>query len=148
MCVGTGWSGKDHGGFSPNVVCPVATGSKDQLSQGGSLVPGIRLKRSLKQYFSDTFSCIHTMADFISKRSEWIKKREEEAKEMRIEGLSKYKDEAALRKGLEPTLEGLKEMENFLEAMEKLAVTSVQVFEENQVVQLSEDTDLESVRGL
>ncbi|XP_055010897.1 uncharacterized protein LOC129409271 [Boleophthalmus pectinirostris] len=45
-------------------------------------------------------------------------------------------------------VEGLNEMQIFLEAVEKLMVTSDRVFEQTQVVELSEETDLESVKRI
>ncbi|XP_055010901.1 apolipoprotein L4-like [Boleophthalmus pectinirostris] len=61
---------------------------------------------------------------------------------------SGYRDEAGLKEGLEPTLRGLKEMQIFLEAVEKLTVTSAHVFDQNLVQLLSEETDLESVKRI
>lgn len=63
------------------------------------------------------------------------------------------RDQAALQKELEAVLKqthsGLKDLECFLDAVEKLAVTSGQVFQENtQVYYLSNGADLESVQDI
>ncbi|XP_055010900.1 uncharacterized protein LOC110174778 isoform X2 [Boleophthalmus pectinirostris] len=110
-----------------------------------------KLKRFLRQYISDTFTDITTVTDFINKSSQWIEEREEESKKMRRaekDPESGYRDEADLKEGLEPTLRGLKEMQIFLEAVKKLAVTSDHVFDQNLVQLLSEDTDLELVKKI
>lgn len=45
------------------------------------------------------------------------------------------------------TLEGLEELQDFLDAVEKLAVTSLHVFvAENRVLELPEETDLENIQ--
>uniref|UniRef100_A0A3B3ZZG4 Uncharacterized protein n=1 Tax=Periophthalmus magnuspinnatus TaxID=409849 RepID=A0A3B3ZZG4_9GOBI len=105
------------------------------------------LKWFWRQYISATFTDIRTVTDFIN--GSWIKDREEESKKMRkVEKATEggYRDEAGLKEGLEPTLKGLNEMQIFLEAVEKLAVTSAHVFDQSLVVQLCEETDLESMK--
>ncbi|KAK7895606.1 hypothetical protein WMY93_020931 [Mugilogobius chulae] len=131
---------------------------KGQIKMCGALVPSTdqlpqvdKLKWALLQYISGTYICIYTVTDFTRRSSEWIKDRQHESEKMRREeedADSFYKDKTELQEGLKPTLKALKEMQNFLEAVEKLAVTSVQVFEENQVLQLCEETDLESVKKI
>ncbi|KAK7929810.1 hypothetical protein WMY93_006205 [Mugilogobius chulae] len=110
-----------------------------------------KLTQSVRQYVKDTFKHIDTVTSFISKSPKWIKKRKEELDVMRRK-LEKpescYKNEAELGEDLVPTLEGLEEMQNFLETVEKLAVTSVHVFEEYHVLLLSVEADLELVKTI
>ncbi|XP_016531876.1 uncharacterized protein LOC103144911 [Poecilia formosa] len=58
------------------------------------------------------------------------------------------KRENELTEVLQGTLRGLEELDRFLDAIEKLAVTSLQVFTENQIVYLHNRIDLNNVRDV
>ncbi|XP_029913391.1 uncharacterized protein LOC115363360 [Myripristis murdjan] len=101
------------------------------------------LQRELCHYISDTFSCIDALGEFFDTLSEWVKERKTEVTE-----LNKIKDEADLNSVLEKALGGLEKLDPFLEAVERLAVTSLQVFMKNQVLQLPQEISLEKVQAV
>ncbi|KAI4882388.1 hypothetical protein NFI96_030961, partial [Prochilodus magdalenae] len=92
------------------------------------------------QYITDTFQYIKTVKNFCDGEGEWISKRELEIEDMRETKsrtdpmLSCFKrkktknKEEVLEEVLKNTLEGLEDLQHFLDAVEKLAVTSPVVF--------------------
>ncbi|XP_055021046.1 apolipoprotein L3-like [Boleophthalmus pectinirostris] len=80
----------------------------------------------LRRYVSDTYRDVGIVQSFIKTSEQWIKDRQREA-----QNIDKVSDSEELRSVLKPTLNGLKDMQRLLEAMERLAVTSVHVFQRN-----------------
>ncbi|XP_069021687.1 apolipoprotein L2-like [Embiotoca jacksoni] len=127
------------------------------------------LREALSRYASDTLTDIRTAAGFCETFPEWILQRENElAMMLDIQTRADNKRKAfmtslkskvipgtvARQQGelekelagvLEKMLGGLESLDLFLEAVEKLAVTSLHVFTENQVLRLPEKFDLEQV---
>ncbi|XP_029913795.1 uncharacterized protein LOC115363657 [Myripristis murdjan] len=101
------------------------------------------LQRELWHYISDTFSCIDTVGKFFDSLSEWEQERKIEVTE-----LNKIKDEADLNSVLKKALGGLEKLDSFLDAVERLAVTSLQVFMKNKVLQLPQEISLEKVQAV
>ncbi|KAK7883950.1 hypothetical protein WMY93_027073 [Mugilogobius chulae] len=119
-----------------------------------------KLEDELGKYVSDTFSCIKTIKHFVSGSLKWIEEKEEEkctlakipeklneihnsnnyniipaiASRQRAEDVEKLQTE--LEDLIQKILKGLREIQTFLEAVEKLAVTSEPVFDQNHVLQL------------
>lgn len=56
--------------------------------------------------------------------------------------------EKTLAEVLNGTLEGLEKLDSFLDALEKLAVTSLQVFTENQIIYLPEKISFDDVQAV
>uniref|UniRef100_A0A3B3S455 Apolipoprotein L n=1 Tax=Paramormyrops kingsleyae TaxID=1676925 RepID=A0A3B3S455_9TELE len=92
-------------------------------------------------YISETLSYIPTVQGFLHKESEWFCKREKEmnkmkdirkkANNMTIKlSIRMKKLEKELSAVVKDVISGLKELQPFLEALEKLAVTSTFVFDE------------------
>ncbi|KAK7895608.1 hypothetical protein WMY93_020933 [Mugilogobius chulae] len=122
------------------------------------------LEEGLNKYVSETFSHMKRVKNFIVRSNEWIKERQKEKSTLEkipekaddIHNRQNLQKQAEEQRKLQMELErlmrsirkGLNEMQHFLEAVEKLAVTSVKVFDQNQVLQLSEETDLESVKKI
>ncbi|KAI4891486.1 hypothetical protein NFI96_022869, partial [Prochilodus magdalenae] len=90
------------------------------------------------QYITETFQYITTVKDFCDREGEWISKRESEIDKMTAPqscldkcllciGCNKPTEE--LEEVLKNTLEGLEDFQHFLDAVEKLAVTSTIVGE-------------------
>ncbi|XP_029913796.1 apolipoprotein L4-like [Myripristis murdjan] len=101
------------------------------------------LQRKLCDYISDTLSCIDTVGKFFDTLSEWEQERKTEVTE-----LNKIKDEADLNSVLKKALGGLEKLDSFLDAVERLAVTSLQVFMKNKVLQLPQEISLEKVQAV
>lgn len=88
-------------------------------------------------YTKDTLSYINIVTEFCEDLPQWTKARRTE--------LTKIKDD--LTAVLKDTLGGLKKLDCFLDAVEKLAVTSLHVFKkENQVLQLPRGISCEQVQ--
>ncbi|XP_078808010.1 uncharacterized protein LOC111947732 isoform X6 [Oryzias latipes] len=117
---------------------------------------GIRkeLEDALRCYASDILTDIQTVRDFCEKFSKWMLWRETELEMIRdIKDRAdkvKVKQSAELQKELEEvlmdTLGGLETLQCFLDAIEKLAVSSVHVFMENQLIQLPENIGFDYVQ--
>ncbi|KAG7460105.1 hypothetical protein MATL_G00217730 [Megalops atlanticus] len=82
------------------------------------------------KYISDTLNYIQTVQHFCEDHGNWLHERENELKAMRGLGKGKGRLEKKLKEELEKTLKGLEKLTLFLEAVEKLAVTSLSFFEE------------------
>ncbi|XP_030263718.1 uncharacterized protein LOC115575640 [Sparus aurata] len=116
------------------------------------------LQKALFQYTTDTLTYINTVSGFCEGISSWKDAREKELSKLndikdklhpvtksKGKALKKYVKsmvsvdkrreelETELTAVLEDTLEGLKKLDHFLEAVEKLAVTSLHVFMEENV---------------
>lgn len=115
--------------------------------------PRTELKEALSQYVSDTFSYIKTVKDLLKENSKWMLMRETELNMLvdikeRAEKTSPELEEE-LAASLKATLSGLEQLQHFLDALEKLAVTSVHVFQEdNPVIFLPEESDLGTVQDV
>ncbi|XP_033827743.1 uncharacterized protein LOC117375529 [Periophthalmus magnuspinnatus] len=113
------------------------------------------LEERLSCYVLDTFSYIEAAKDFVNGLTNWILMRETE-----LHLLLDIQDRAAsvkqtkqlqeeLSASLKTSLMGLQTLDLFLDAVERLAVTSVQVFqEENPVLLLPEGGDLGTVQDI
>ncbi|XP_033827227.1 apolipoprotein L3-like [Periophthalmus magnuspinnatus] len=113
------------------------------------------LEERLSRYVLDTFSYIKVAKDFVNGLTNWILMRETE-----LHLLLDIQDRAAsvkqteqlqeeLSASLKTSLMGLQTLDVFLDAVERLAVTSVQVFqEENPVLLLPEGGDLGTVQDI
>ncbi|XP_072549440.1 uncharacterized protein [Salminus brasiliensis] len=106
--------------------------------------PQIReqLQERLQKYISDTLDDIKTLKDFCNKEQEWIRHRKAEitimrdikTREKQISGNVKREElEEVLGEVLNDTLEGLRNLQPFLDAVERLAVTSLFVFMDKSV---------------
>ncbi|KAG7238873.1 hypothetical protein INR49_030420 [Caranx melampygus] len=132
-----------------------------------------QLQEALCCYIADTLSYIDSVRGFCEKSSEWVSRREKERKMMtyiknRADSVDQTEDEVQAfeeyMKSKEPeldadsrptdpgkelavvlmdTLRGLEELHCFLDAVEKLAVTSHNVFMENQVLYLTDGISLQ-----
>ncbi|XP_043088507.1 apolipoprotein L3-like [Puntigrus tetrazona] len=92
-----------------------------------------RLQDRLTEYVSDTIGCIETLKDFCDQEQEWASGRKAEIEKLKEIGKNDDVEEEKEKKMevvLRDTIEGLKKVESFLEAMEKLTVTSRSVFVE------------------
>uniref|UniRef100_A0A672PX02 Si:ch73-233k15.2 n=1 Tax=Sinocyclocheilus grahami TaxID=75366 RepID=A0A672PX02_SINGR len=95
-----------------------------------------QLEERLTEYVKDTLSYIETVRDFCDQEPTWTSERKAERDKLR--GISENQQEKEEKKKkeelsavLKDTLEGLKKLEPFLDAVEKLlAVTSSRVFNE------------------
>ncbi|XP_030263715.1 uncharacterized protein LOC115575637 [Sparus aurata] len=122
------------------------------------------LQEALSRYSTDTLTYINTVSGFCEGISSW-----KDAREKELSKLNEIKEKAdkvdlsfshvtqsettyssceeLLAAVLADTLEGLKKLDHFLEAVEKLTVTSLHVFmEENQVLHLPEGISLKHVQ--
>ncbi|KAM4530701.1 uncharacterized protein PAE49_023115 [Odontesthes bonariensis] len=100
-----------------------------------------RFRTTMCTYVTETFGHINTVREFCEMFPTWKKERKRELGE-----LKKRPREKKLAKVLRGTLGGLEELDCFLAAVEKLAVTSLHVFKENQVLDLSKEINLEHVQ--
>ncbi|XP_036945752.1 uncharacterized protein LOC119014561 [Acanthopagrus latus] len=135
-----------------------------------------KLQEALCQYSTDTLANINTVSGFCKGISSWMNARENELRQLKeikdkldqilnpdtkskrkalktfLKGMvaadnSSEELETELAAVLADTLEGLKKLDRFLEAVEKLAVTSLHVFMEgNQVLHLPKGISLERVQ--
>ncbi|XP_069021683.1 uncharacterized protein [Embiotoca jacksoni] len=136
------------------------------------------LREALSRYASDTLTDIRTAAGFCETFPKWILQTENELEMMvdiktRPDNISQAENkgkafmaslkskvmpgtvarrraelEKELASVLEETLGGLESLDLFLEAVEKLAVTSLHVFTENRELRLPKKFDLEQVEVL
>ncbi|XP_027898853.1 uncharacterized protein LOC114160453 [Xiphophorus couchianus] len=135
-----------------------------------------KLQETLCRYFTDTLTYIVAVRDFCKMFPEWKNRREEEVEKIRkikkrtdktdppssksslvkrIKSkfqLNRDRKLAELEKELDEvlkeTLEGLEKLKTFLDAVEKLAVTSLQVFTENQMLFLPDEISFDEVQDL
>uniref|UniRef100_A0A672KJ89 Si:ch73-233k15.2 n=1 Tax=Sinocyclocheilus grahami TaxID=75366 RepID=A0A672KJ89_SINGR len=77
-------------------------------------------------YVEDTLDYIETVRDFCDQEQRWTSERKAELEKMR--DISENQQEEKLHAVLADTLEGLEKLEPFLDAVEKLTVTSSHVF--------------------
>ncbi|XP_072560668.1 uncharacterized protein apol [Paramormyrops kingsleyae] len=112
-----------------------------QAQTTGTLREMTKLQLSVDDYISETLKYIEAIQVFLDKESEWFCKREEEmnkmkdikkkANNMTIKlSIRMKKLEKELSAVVKDLISGLKELQPFLEALEKLAVTSPFVFDE------------------
>ncbi|CAL8310556.1 unnamed protein product [Arctogadus glacialis] len=108
--------------------------------------------RSLQQYVSETLEYIDAVRSFSGgQASDWRLARNAELSKLKTIPELKEKDEQqkTLSTVLKNTLEGVEKLTCFLDAVEKLAVTSLQVFTGGEeVVKLSLGISLESVEDI
>ncbi|XP_078808009.1 uncharacterized protein LOC111947732 isoform X5 [Oryzias latipes] len=112
------------------------------------------LEDALRCYVTDILTDIQIVKYFCEKFSKWMLWRETELEMIRdIKDRAdkvKVKQSAELEKELEEvlmdTLGGLETLQCFLDAIEKLAVSSVHVFMENQLIQLPENIGFDYVQ--
>ncbi|XP_060945806.1 apolipoprotein L2-like [Limanda limanda] len=114
------------------------------------------LQQVLCRYVTDTLIYIDTVRGFCEDVSEWGLQRETELNMMidikeRVDNhVSKSGSHAKLQEELaavlKDTLVGLAKLEYFLDAVEKLAVTSLHVFTENQALSLPKGITLDCVQ--
>uniref|UniRef100_A0A3Q0SJN6 Apolipoprotein L n=1 Tax=Amphilophus citrinellus TaxID=61819 RepID=A0A3Q0SJN6_AMPCI len=98
---------------------------------------------ALCKYITETLGHIDTVKTFSETFPKWIKDRKTE--------LGKLKKDIKLdilAEVLKETLGGLEKLDCFLDAVEKLAVTSLHVFTENQMLQLPKEIHLEHVQAV
>lgn len=129
------------------------------------------LQEALCRYTTDTLTYIHTVRAFCEMFSKWMLGRDTEVEMMRdikdrLEAKGKafveymkskvtvnvdskrVELENELTEVLNDTASGLESLSSFLDAVEKLAVTSLHVFTENQVLQLPEGISPEYVQAV
>lgn len=112
------------------------------------------LQNILCRYATNTLSYINTVKRFSNGISKWILQRKTEIEIMwDIKERAKKKMFADLEKELEAvlkgTLSGLQELDEFLDAVEKLAFTSLHVFTKNSnVLHLSTRISLDLVQAI
>ncbi|KAK9534604.1 hypothetical protein VZT92_007039 [Zoarces viviparus] len=100
------------------------------------------LQRALSQYVKDTLSHIDTVRGFCESLSTWTDERKTEWTKMK-----EVTDQQQLAAVLEDTVGGLEKLDCFLDAVEKLAVTSLHVFTvEKPVLHLPEGIRPEDVQ--
>uniref|UniRef100_A0A3B4D4E7 Uncharacterized protein n=1 Tax=Pygocentrus nattereri TaxID=42514 RepID=A0A3B4D4E7_PYGNA len=90
-------------------------------------------EEQLQQYVLDTVTYIKTVRDFCDMEKEWTDQRTSEIRKMSsIKSCAdgRCKREKELGAVVKNTLEGLEKLQPFLDAMERLAVTSLSVFTE------------------
>uniref|UniRef100_A0A096MCS3 Uncharacterized protein n=1 Tax=Poecilia formosa TaxID=48698 RepID=A0A096MCS3_POEFO len=130
----------------------------------------------LALYVIDTLTYIGAVKDFCAMFPGWKTRREKQVKEMRKikekadkihpskgkkKNILKIMNKFKFRKGkelaelekeldevLKETLKDLKKLNTFLDAVEKLAVTSLQVFTENQILILPEGISFDQIQDL
>lgn len=121
------------------------------------------------RYITDTQTYINTVGEFCENHSKWLLWRETELEMMNdikvraekgkgffeyIKNMVSSSDtkraslEEDLAVTLKDTVDGLTELDSFLDALEKLAVTSPHVFTENQALDLHMGTSLENVQNI
>uniref|UniRef100_A0A3Q3EKP3 Apolipoprotein L n=1 Tax=Labrus bergylta TaxID=56723 RepID=A0A3Q3EKP3_9LABR len=113
------------------------------------------LQKALLRYTADTLIHIHTVRGFCERAPEWMLKRESELNMMmdinisQVTAKSREEElEKELAAVLKDTLMELEELHCFLDAVEKLAVTSLHVFMEGRqvVLHLPEGVGLDHVQ--
>ncbi|XP_075873120.1 uncharacterized protein LOC142882324 [Nelusetta ayraudi] len=122
------------------------------------------LKKALCKYTTDTLSYVATVRSFYKRSYRWMLCRETEVNMMIDIKERADKSNTGIRKNfksgskeveleeelsalLKDTLPGLEELQDFLDAVEKLTVTSFHVFREgNQTLKLPRGTNLEDIQ--
>uniref|UniRef100_I3JTM3 Apolipoprotein L n=1 Tax=Oreochromis niloticus TaxID=8128 RepID=I3JTM3_ORENI len=103
-----------------------------------------RLNEALCTYITETLGHIETVGTFCKTFPKWMEARKTELEKLNkmLSPESKHAElEKELDEVLKNTLDGLEKLDLFLDAVEKLAVTSLNVFTQNQVVQLSKHSE-------
>ncbi|XP_026206289.1 uncharacterized protein LOC113155813 [Anabas testudineus] len=101
------------------------------------------LQEALCRYTTDTITSINSVRGFCEGNSKWLLQREKELNVMKMTAHMRPNELAAV---LKDTLEGLDKLDCFLDAVEKLAVTSLHVFTDNPVLHLPKELSLEDVQ--
>ncbi|KAG8006502.1 Apolipoprotein L3, partial [Nibea albiflora] len=99
-----------------------------------------QLEKAVGQYILNTFDCIDTVKGFCEGICKWMTARKIELRKIN------NKSQDNLAAVLKDTMSGMEELDVFLDAVEKLAVTSRHVFMENQVIRLPEEIRPEQVQ--
>ncbi|XP_034566634.1 uncharacterized protein LOC117831856 [Notolabrus celidotus] len=111
-----------------------------------------KLQEILCSYTTETLVHINTVKGFTEGISDWTDRRTAEVSKMKDFKTSNHKPEKQqkeLEAVLMDTLVGLEKLDLFLDAVEKLAVTSLHVYiEGNQVLHLPEEVSLEHVQAV
>ncbi|XP_030197716.1 apolipoprotein L2 [Gadus morhua] len=124
------------------------------MATQGKTSPALRDEavRSLQQYVSETLKYIDTVRNFSGgQASGWRLARNAELNKLKtLKTIPELKEQQkTLATVLKNTLEGVEKLTYFLDALEKLAVTSLQVFTGGEeVVKLSLGFSLESVKDI
>ncbi|XP_073679743.1 uncharacterized protein [Garra rufa] len=87
-----------------------------------------QLKNRLIVYVMETLNYIEIVRDFCGQEEKWSSEREAELEKLR--SINRNQQEENLDAVLKDTLKGLKKLEPFLDAVEKLTLTSCRVFSE------------------
>ncbi|XP_042360281.1 uncharacterized protein LOC121956216 [Plectropomus leopardus] len=102
----------------------------------------VKLEKALCQYVTETLSHIDTVREFCERLPKWTCARKKEIAKIKEEN-----DQPKLDAVLKDALGGLRKLDCFLVAVEMLAVTSLEVFkEQNQVLHLPERISPEHVQ--
>ncbi|XP_036419193.1 uncharacterized protein LOC118802881 [Colossoma macropomum] len=113
-------------------------------------------QEQLEKYISETLTYINTVKDFCDTQPKWTLQRESEIKRMKeIKSRAKeffssfkgHKPEKKLKEVLKNTLEGLEKLSHFLDAVEKLAVTSPAVFNTSDISFMPKGMSPQSVQS-
>ncbi|KAK2886077.1 hypothetical protein Q8A67_016914 [Cirrhinus molitorella] len=89
---------------------------------------GAQLEGRLTAYVEDTLNYIETVRDFCGQEQNWTSERRAELEKLR--DINENQQEENLGAIIKDTLKGLEELEPFLDAVEKLTLTSCHVFSE------------------
>ncbi|KAI4898419.1 hypothetical protein NFI96_029005, partial [Prochilodus magdalenae] len=98
-----------------------------------------QLQTQLEKYMIDTLTYIRTVKEFCDREPRWTLQRELEIKKMKeiksqseqfLGSFKRKSQEKEFGEVLEDTLEGLGKLQHFLDAVERLAVTSLFVFKD------------------
>ncbi|KAI4894016.1 hypothetical protein NFI96_019131, partial [Prochilodus magdalenae] len=111
-----------------------------QRSQESFTQPLLKqLQTQLEKYMIDTLTYIRTVKEFCDREPRWTLQRELEIKKMKeiksqseqfLGSFKRKSQEKEFGEVLEDTLEGLGKLQHFLDAVERLAVTSLFVFKD------------------
>uniref|UniRef100_A0A673M9F7 Uncharacterized protein n=1 Tax=Sinocyclocheilus rhinocerous TaxID=307959 RepID=A0A673M9F7_9TELE len=109
-----------------------------------------QLEERLTEYVKDTLSYIETVRVFCDQEPTWTSERKDEREKLRDISENQQEEEEEKKEKLsavlKDTLEGLKKLEPFLDAVEKLAATSSHVF--NEQIFLLQGKSPESVQSV
>ncbi|KAI4894012.1 hypothetical protein NFI96_019130 [Prochilodus magdalenae] len=124
--------------WDSTVCCaPILENLTGSSTSSGELSPTALREEQLRDYILETLRYVKTVKSFCHSEQQWSLQREAELRKMRdissradkVSGSYKKKRlEKKLRLVLQDTLEGLEKLHHFLDAVEKLAVTSPFVF--------------------
>ncbi|CAK6968857.1 apolipoprotein L2-like [Scomber scombrus] len=104
------------------------------------------LQEVLCQYTTDTLIDINTVKEFCEKISKWMEERKKEVTQVTADS-RREELEQELAAVLKDTLGELEKLKCFLDAVERLAVTSLHVFsEENRVIHLPQEISPDTVQ--